>query len=235
MVFGFLVWFAVPETRARARDDESAGSMRDVFRDRVMVAYVAIGVVYMFVYLQVNSTMSLAMRQQGLSATGYGLAMAVNGIVIVLVQPLVVNRLQFHDRSKVLAAGCATVGLGFGALTFASSVPEYAAATFVWTLGEIMFSAVASSVIADLAPAHLRGRYNGLWGVAWGAGAMLAPLLGSRLLAVGRPMLWLSCVVLCAAAAVAQLRLGPAVRNRSAQALREPGRQPTPAITEAAP
>jgi predicted MFS family arabinose efflux permease len=227
VVFGFLVWFAVPETRARARDDESAGSMRDVFRDRVMVAYVAIGVVYMFVYLQAYSTMSLAMRQQGLSATGYGLAMAVNGIVIVLVQPLVVNRLQFHDRSKVLAAGCATVGLGFGALTLASTVPEYAAATFVWTLGEIMFSAVASSVIADLAPAHLRGRYNGLWGVAWGAGSMLAPLLGSRLLAVGRPALWLSCVVLCAVAAVAQLRLGPAVRSRSAQALREPSGQPT--------
>jgi len=222
VVFGFLVWFAVPETRVRARDDVPAGSMRDVFRDRVMVAYVAIGIVYMFVYSQVNSTMSLAMREQGLSAADYGLAMAVNGIVIVLVQPLVVNRLQAHDRSRVLAAGCATVGLGFGAMTFASSLPGYAAATLVWTLGEIMFSAVASAVIADLAPAHLRGRYNGLWGVTWGAGAMLGPLLGSRLLAAGRPALWLSCAVLCAAAAAGQLWLGPAVRGRSAQALDEP-------------
>jgi MFS family permease len=235
VVFGFLVWFAVPETRARVRHDQPAGSMLDVLRDRVMVAYVAIGVVYMFVYLQVNSTMSLAMRQQGLSPAGYGLAMAVNGIGIVIVQPLVLNRLQVHDRSRVLAAGCATVGLGFGALTFASSVPEYAAATVVWTLGEIMVFAVTTSVVADLAPAHLRGRYNGLWGVAWGAGSMLAPLLGSRLLAVGRPALWLTCLALCAAAAVGQLQLGPAIRRRSAAA-HHPGAigQPAPALTEAA-
>jgi len=232
VAFGLLVWFAVPETRPQARDDQPAGSMREVFRDRVMVAYVAIGLAYMFVYAQVNSTMSLAMRQQGLSPAGYGLAMAVNGVGIVIVQPLVVNRLQVYDRGRVLAAGCATVGLGFGALTFASSVPEYAAATLVWTLGEIMFSAVASSVIADLAPAHLRGRYNGLWGVAWSGGAMLAPLLGTRLLAVGRPALWLSCAVLCAGVAAGQLWLGPAIRGRSAQALRDPGGQATLTVPE---
>jgi MFS family permease len=97
-----------------------------------------------------------------------------------------------------------------------------------------MVFAVTTSVVADLAPAHLRGRYNGLWGVAWGAGSMLAPLLGSRLLAVGRPALWLTCLALCAAAAVGQLQLGPAIRRRSAAA-HHPGAigQPAPALTEA--
>ncbi len=34
----------------------------------------------------------------------------------------------------------------------------------IWTLGEIIYAPVASAYVADIAPEHLRGRYQGVRG-----------------------------------------------------------------------
>lgn len=78
----------------------------------------------------------------------------------------------------------------------------------MWTFGEIITAAMAGTILAELAPAHLRGRYGGLLGAAWGAGYLLAPLGGTRLLVLGAPVLWLTCSGLCAIAAAGLLALG---------------------------
>ena len=59
------------------------------------------------------------------------------------------------------------------------------------------------------------------------AGYLLAPLGGTRLLAQGRAVLWLACAGLCAAAALGQLALRPAIRRREELTLT--GRQGVPA------
>jgi len=64
------------------------------------------------------------MRQAGLSATAYGLTVAVNGVTIVLVQPVTVSWLTRRDHSRVIAVGQLLVGLGFGLTQFASGVPS---------------------------------------------------------------------------------------------------------------
>jgi MFS family permease len=212
-VFAVLVWRAVPETRAR-RADREPGGFRDVLRDRVAVASVLIVFGYAFVYLQAYSTLPLAMRHAGLPPQAYGLAMAVNGVGIVIVQPLTVAWLARRDASRVLAAGMATVGLGFGLTALAGSTPVFAATVLVWTLGEVLFAAVSSAIIADLAPPHLRGRYGGLYGTAFSAAALLGPLGGSWLLGHGAWLPWATCAALCAASGAGALALAPAVRRR---------------------
>ncbi|MGH3375655.1 MAG: MDR family MFS transporter [Actinoallomurus sp.] len=215
-IFGLLVWRAIPETRIRKPAHErEPGGFGTVLKDKVMLAVVLITLLYMFVYYQAYTTMPMSMHAQGLPPSAYGFAMALNGLVIVVIQPLVVNWLGRHDRSRVIACGMITVGCGFGLITFASTALEYAATVLVWTLGEIVFAAVAGSVVVDLAPPHLRGRYDGLWGIAWSTGALLAPLGGTRLLAIGRPVLWLGCLGLTVAGAAGQLLLGPAIRRRT--------------------
>jgi MFS family permease len=106
------------------------------------------------------------------------------------------------------------MGLGFGLMSLASATWQYAACVAVWTVGEIFFSSVGPAVVAALAPPELRGRYSGLFGLAFSLGYLVAPLAGTRLLAHGRPVLWLSCAGACAVAAAGQLALGPAIRRR---------------------
>lgn len=220
VVFGLLVWRAIPETGVRAAGSASRepGGFADVLRDRVMATLVLIMLAAAFVFLQSLATLPLAMREEGLSPVAYGVVMAVNGIVIVVMQPLIGHRLGRWDHSRVLAVGILLTGVGFGATALASSTAAYAACVVVWTLGEIVIQTVGVAIAADLAPAHLRGRYLGAFGTAWGVGAFVAPLGGTQLLVLGAPVLWTTCLVLCLAAAAAQLALGPAIRRRVAAA-----------------
>ena len=56
----------------------------------------------------------LDMSARGLSKTAVGMVFALNGILIVFLQPAISPLLAPHNRSRVLALGTATIGLGFG-------------------------------------------------------------------------------------------------------------------------
>ncbi|MEW9527826.1 MDR family MFS transporter [Microbispora sp. NPDC049125] len=214
LIFGALVWRAVPETRP-ARAEKGTGGFRDVLRDRLMVAFVLINLAYTMVYLQAYTTLPLAMSAKGLPTSAYGVAMAVNGLLIVVVQPLTNAWLSRHDPSVVLAAGLAVVGAGFALTALVSSAAWLALSVAVWTLGEVLTAGVSGAIVAALAPAHLRGRYSGLYGLSWSAGGLLAPLAGTRLVAASPSLAWLLIGGLAVVAAAGQLVLAPAVRRRS--------------------
>ncbi|MGH3239859.1 MAG: MDR family MFS transporter [Spirillospora sp.] len=220
--FGVLVWRAIPETRAREHGG-GPGVLKGfgiVLRDRVMVGYVLISVVYVFVLMQGMTTMPLAMKEDGLGPRDYGLAIAANGVLIIIVQPLVNAWLARRDHGLVMVAGFVVAGAGMGLTSLASSIAAYTATILVWTLGEIIAATVLQAIVADLAPADLRGRYSGLYATAWSAGFLLAPLGGTQLLAAGGgPLLWLTCMGLAFAAAAALFALAPAIRRRHDAAL----------------
>lgn len=218
--FGILVWRAIPETRSRDVRSERRGGFGRALRDRVMVGYVLVTLVYTFVLMQGLTTMPLAMKEDGLGPQSYGFAIAANGVLIIMVQPLVNAWLARRDHSLVMVAGFILVGTGYGLTSLASTVLAYTATILVWTLGEITAASVLQAVVADLAPPDLRGRYGGLYGMAWSGGFLLAPLGGTQLLGRGgAPALWLTCAGLALAAAAALLALAPAIRRRHAAAL----------------
>jgi MFS family permease len=224
VLFGLLVWRAVPETRPAPGERAAGGGYGAVFADRLMVAYIVICVLSSFVYAQAFTTLPLAMTGAGLSPSDYGLVMAVNGVLIVLIQPLTGDWLGRRDHSTVLAIGFAVIGGGFALNAVVSGVAGYAATVVVWTLGEIVTAGVPGAIVAALAPAHLRGRYSGMFGFAWSAGTMLAPLLGTRLLAAGPAVLWPVAGAIELVAAAGLLAIGPALRRRArAAAAAEPG------------
>ena len=55
------------------------------------------------------------------------------------------------------------IGTGFGMYAIPGTAAWYAAGIAVWTMGEILTSPTSSSIVADLAPTHLRGRYQGVF------------------------------------------------------------------------
>ena len=111
------------------------------------------------------------------------------------------------------------MGVGFGLTQLAVTVPEYMATVVVWTLGEIATATLMSALVADLAPRQMRGRYQGMLGMAWGGGALIGPFAGAWVLQnAGGAWLWSGCA-LCGVVArrpagggLGQL-LGPAARS----------------------
>ena len=83
-------------------------------RDRVFLLMILIQIGYATIYFQGYSTLPLAMAADGLPSQTYGLVIALNGVVIVLIQPFLGRWLVKMDRPKLLAASMLVVGLGFG-------------------------------------------------------------------------------------------------------------------------
>lgn len=214
VVFAVLVWRAVPETRPEGRH-EGTGGFGVVLRDRVMLAFTLVTLGNALVYLQTVTMLPVAMAKvMGLGE--FGLAMALNGVLIVVVQPLASDWLGRRDLPTTFALGLAIMGLGFALTAFVSTGVGLAVSIAVWTIGEIITAGIAGTIVSALAPAHLRGRYSGLFGFAWSLAAVLAPLVGSALLGVGPRTLWFSIGAIGAVSAAGMLALAPAIRLRAA-------------------
>ncbi|MEV0615867.1 MFS transporter [Nonomuraea sp. NPDC050404] len=213
VVFAVLVWRAVPETRPTQR--HAAGGFGVVLRDRVMVGFTLVMLGHALLYLQTTTMLPVAMTDVvKLSPQEFGLAMALNGVLIVVVQPLVSGWLGRRDPARTLALGLAVMGAGFAMTAFVTSTLGLAATIAVWTAGEIVLAGIPGAVTAALAPPELRGRYAGLFGFAWSLAAVLAPMLGGPLLALGSEVLWFTMGGVGAVSAVGMLLLGPAIRRR---------------------
>jgi MFS family permease len=227
LLFAAVVWRRIPESRAMpgspaAPPGDATAPDRGwgaVLGDRPFVAFVAVFVVFLAVFFQFQVAMPIAMSRAGFATGAIGRVMAVNGLLIATLSPFAARVFGGRDRGRVLALGALLVGVGYGSYALCGSAWHWALATAVWTLGEITTMPVAIALVSDLAPPDLRGRYNGLYSLAFGAGQTLAPLAGGTLLAVAGPeVLFGSCLATCLAVAAGHLALGAARRARTAAA-----------------
>jgi MFS family permease len=211
-----IVWRHVPETRPATPKATRQALLPVLLRDRVMLAMAAIHVVYFTMFLQTFSTLPLVMAGDGHGPGTYGAMLALNGIVIVLVQPIAVRLLDGRDTATVLAVSMLLVGIGSGLSAVVHSSAAHAGAILVWTLGQIGVSVMFGATFADLAPADLRGRYMGIASTTWSLGAVLGPLVGTALLDhAGRTALWVACAATGLALFAALRAVAPALRRRT--------------------
>lgn len=154
-----------------------------------------------FVYFQNQSTFALQVHARGLSDAFYGTLISFNGLLIVVLELPLSTLTQRFSIASVIATGFLLIGLGFGLIAVASTVLLLTMTVGIWTVGEMIHSPVSAAYVADLAPPHLRGRYQGTWGMAWSSGLILGPLLGTLLFSWNSTGLWLVCGVLGLASA----------------------------------
>jgi MFS family permease len=204
--FGLLALRFVPETRpgTTERPAQLADPLRVLRTDRLLLAATLIMLVYAVLYGQVTVVLPLAITHSGLSASVFGYVVAINGVLIVVLQPLAIGWLSGVPRRRTVPLGLALVGVGLAATTYCHSPWQFALTVIVWTLGEIAVSGSFQATIAALAPAHMRGRYAGALGLAWGASDLLAPIIGTSLYAFSPGLTSICCLAAGVGAAVGQ-------------------------------
>ena len=213
VAFALLILRGVPETRPVV--EGVPGRLRDVLSDRLMLALVASVIAVSVVYLQAFVTLPLVFGEDDLGPAAYGLAIGLNGVLIVLLQPLLLGFLGRRRRGPLLLAAVLLQGVGFGITAFADDLPMHLLAITVWTLGEILQAGQLGALVASIAPAHLRGRYMGAFGFSFGAAAFLAQALGTQALArYGEGVLWGGAFLLCVASGVGLLLVAQAAERR---------------------
>ncbi|ACL67727.1 major facilitator superfamily MFS_1 [Anaeromyxobacter dehalogenans 2CP-1] len=218
LAFAGVLAFTVPETRpADVEPAPALAGLAQVFRDRVFVVFMVLALGGLMVFTQFQLAAPLDMAAHGVGPSGFAWLMALNGVGVVVLQPLLGARLRRYEPSRALAASALLFGIGFGVNALGGSVPLYVLGVMLWTLGEVVGFPVANAVVADLSPAALRGRYQGAYSMSWGVAFTLSPLIGGEVMSrFGARTLWIGTLVLGAILAAGHLAAAPARRRRLA-------------------
>ncbi|MGP3635780.1 MDR family MFS transporter [Streptomyces sp. 24-1644] len=210
LVCAVLVFIKVPESRperapvapgakAPAQDDVRLST---VLRDGRFMSVVGLSFVIALIFQQGYVGLPVAMGTDGFSASDFGTAIAVNGVLIVALQIPVTRFIQYRDPRKLLVISSLLAGYGFGLTAFAGSIAVYALTVCVWTLAEIINAPTQTGLVVQLSPAQGRGRYQGMYTMSWSAAALVAPLMSGFVIdRYGAEWLWGACAVLGTVAA----------------------------------
>jgi MFS family permease len=163
--------------------------------------------------------LQLAMDGDGLSPAAYGAVAALPGIFIVIGQLFVPRLIRDRLKGRVLALALTLLGAGYFAVTFADVLPMYLAAAAVWTVGSMLAAPPNAEVIAELAPAELRARYQAVFYLTFPAAGFLAPALGGWSLEHLGDWHWVGVGLIGLAAAAGHLAASSSRERRVAAAL----------------
>ncbi|SDM65340.1 Predicted arabinose efflux permease, MFS family [Streptomyces sp. cf386] len=230
-VCAVVVFVKLPESRPRlTKTDESGEEVRlgTVLRDGRFMSIVGLSFLVAFVFQQGSVGLPIAMGDAGFSPADYGLAIAINGVLIVALQIPVTRFIERRDAGRILIVSSLLAGYGFGLTAFAGSVGVFALTVCVWTLGEMLNAPTQTGLVVRLSPTQGRGRYQGMYTLSWSVAALVAPLTSGLVIdRFGAEWLWGMCAVVGTVAAVGY---GMLMRRLPAEA---PATDPAP--TDPAP
>lgn len=130
-------------------------------------------------------------RNLGLNESFYGLMFTLNTLLIVAFEIPLNHATAAWSHRRTLAIGAGLFAAGYGAHVLVRSAWQVAAATAVWTFGEMIFLPGLTSYVADISPDGRRGEYMGLYSMSFSFAFMLGPWAGLALLdRAGPAFLW---------------------------------------------
>ena len=197
VLYGVFAFFLLPKGSRSGVAQVSWGELaRALRRDRVLPRILASAFTIAIVFFQASSTFGLHVTQLGFSSATYGAILSLNGALVVFFELPLTTVTRRFPAPRVIALGFLLAGFGFALLGLATSVSAMVACMMVFTLGEMLSMPTASAYVADLAPASMRGRYMGVYGLTWTVALVVGPALGMSLLAAGPSALWVACAAL---------------------------------------
>ncbi|MCC6500840.1 MAG: MFS transporter [Anaerolineales bacterium] len=210
VIAALIVITSLPETKPAAHPHAKPETMSQtfagygrVFRDRSFIAFIAVSVMMTLVYMNMNSTLGVYLRDQhGQPEIIFGALLSMNAIMVVALQFWVTRRIKKYKPMLVMASGATLYAIGFAMYGFVSGFALFVAAMVVITIGEMVVSPVQQSLIASFAPEDMRGRYMAVSGLTWSLAFTIGPYFAGLLLDGPNPdalFLWCGVVGLLAA------------------------------------
>lgn len=221
--FSLLIWFGVPETRLprKVRSEKSSErpkSLRIALTDPWLWSYALLGLLFDTIYFQHVTVMPLDMQAHGLSPLAYGSVMAINAVQVVIISLPLTAFFNRRSPNTSLAIAALFLGVGMSVFSWWHSYPGYLVGVVIWTVGEILNYPIATAIIADISPKHLRGTYQGTFQTTRALSSVIAPALGGFALQyLGATLFWQCCLVAGLLIALGYFVLGKARRVREAR------------------
>ena len=201
-IYGIIALFGLPSLRKGSKAAptkpgnplrELAESFRLALSDIRFVRVLASSVLIALVFMQMMTTLGLEVKGNGHSERIYGLILGLNGVIIVLLEIPLTSLTRRFPPILAMAVGNLFVAAGIGCVAFADSSSGYCVAMVIFTIGEMVGMPVSLAYVSQLAPESMRGRYMGIYGLAWASSITLGPSLGMYLFSLNPTLFWLGC------------------------------------------
>ena len=185
------------ERQSISKDDAESSEVGNIFkvilRRPLLIAFIFISIIYSMVYAQYSFGVPLfANHVFGFYGPRYyGIVMTVNAVLVVVFTVFIVS---FTSRIRPLVNICIAgilLASGFGMLYFSGALYLFLISTFLWTMGEILFTVNTSVFVANNSPISHRARFNSVVFFVSQSGFALAPLItGQLIVSIGIINIW---------------------------------------------
>jgi MFS family permease len=217
LAYALIVVALLPGGRGGTEAGDSGTGYGVVFRDPLMRALLPLFGLTLAIYSLTEVCLPLAIRDNGLPATTYGLMATLNAVLVVVLQPVATNVLARFRQIPVYVGASALVAVGIALTGVAHDTWAYGGTVVLWSIGEAVVGGIPSAVIAGLAPDDARGRYQGSFQWTWGIARFGALAVGTTLYAdIGPAVVWWFSAVAGVGAAAGVGVLAPAITRRTA-------------------
>jgi MFS family permease len=149
-----------------------------VLRDRAFLAFCLVSLLPLFCYGMIVSVYPVYVTQfLDVPISRWGVLLSLNAVLIVVIQYPLVRRLEKRDRLLLVALSSALLGIGIGGASLTGGGWTLWLLIVVFSLGEMIFVPLSTSLVSGMTTAAERGRYMGVWSLVWIGGQALSPLL----------------------------------------------------------
>ncbi len=191
-VFAAAALYWMPPSVDRPALDAKT-TYRQAFSDSRLVLLFGSSAAILTAFMGLVVAVPMLMSARGLSAGAWGLVQLVNALTVIAVTPSLTRwlsrRIAVRPRLDIVAFAAVGTTACVCAAAFATTTAEFSMVAAASAPGQIAWFVAAADLVHRIAPPALRGRYHGIWGMAWATASVIAPIVFSYALAQGgRPL-----------------------------------------------
>jgi len=198
MFAAVLLYFVLDpskNTASRQQKPANKDASMSVYKDHGYLFFIILQIIFATCFFQMFTILPVYYKTQlNLSETFIGVNMAMNGLIIGLVEMVIVFKLEGRrPYLHYITFGVLLVGLSYVLLntSFLAGASLALLAMLVVTIGEIFSMPFMNSYWIKRTTDENRGQYAALFTVAWSSAQIIGPSLGGQVVEQwGYPTLW---------------------------------------------
>ncbi|GAB3535255.1 MFS transporter [Pontibacter brevis] len=170
-----------------------APAARSPYRDGYFLLFALLCCSFAVMFFQLFTTLPLYWRgEYALPEGQIGLLMALNGCIVFLLEMIVVYLIGERIKKQVLiAAGLLILGVSFVLLNMMQHLSVLYLSMLLLSVSEIFAMPFMATITVERSNSVNRGAYMGLYTISYAAAHVIAPLLGTTIIAAyGFATLW---------------------------------------------
>jgi predicted MFS family arabinose efflux permease len=211
---GFLLLKLLPYMRTGTRHlkEKQKNIPQSAYRDKIYLAFIVLTILFAACFFQLFTILPVFFKTQwNLNEQFIGILMALNGLIIVLIEMILVYSLEgSKPLTTFIRTGILFVGIGYALINIlqASAFTAILSVTII-TIGEILSMPFMNSFWIKRTKETNRGQYAAMYTIAWSVAQIIAPSLGSQVVQhAGYTLLWWIVPVMCLIASAGFVWLG---------------------------